>query len=478
MADSNPYQSPQGQSKSPAEDASGYRTAPVATTQMPPGIPYIVGNEAAERFSYYGMKAILMIFMTEYLLGANGKPDLMGESEAKSYYHAFVAANYFCSIVGALIADAWLGKYRTILLLSLVYCLGHLALAMDETRTGLMLGLFLVAMGAGGIKPCVSAHVGDQFGATNQHLIERVFGWFYLAINVGATVSMLLTPYLLRLNGQTYALFGWEGTIHGPALAFGVPGVLMLLATLVFWMGRHKFIHVPPAGLGFVREAQSPVGRRALAKIIPVFLFLIPFWALYDQNGSSWVLQANKMNLNFLGITWLPDQVQAVNAVLVLIFIPLFTYVVYPLIGRVITLTTLRKVAIGFFIITFAFLFVVFPEQAIEAGETPSIAWQFVAYVFLTAAEVMVSVTALEFSYTQAPKSMKSLVMALYLLSISAGNFFTSAVNALTGPEGLVPLSTANYFWFFIGIMLVTSVAFLFLAINYREERFIQDEAG
>src|SRR6185369_927246 len=125
---------------------------------MPPGIPFIVGNEAAERFSYYGMRTILVVFMTKYLLDSSGQLAPMDESMAKSYYHALVGANYFFPIVGALIADAWLGKYRTILLLSLVYCLGHLALALDETRTGLLLGLTLVAVGAGGIKPCVSAH--------------------------------------------------------------------------------------------------------------------------------------------------------------------------------------------------------------------------------------------------------------------------------------------------------------------------------
>ena len=173
---------------------SKYRSAPVATTDMPGGIPYIISNEAAERFSFYGMKGILVIFMTKYMLDASGAPDHMSEASAKEWYHSFTSAVYFFPLIGALIADAFWGKYRTIMVLSVVYCLGHLALAIDETRLGLMWGLALIAIGSGGIKPCVSAHVGDQFGPGNQHLLEKVFGWFYFSINLGAFASTLATP--------------------------------------------------------------------------------------------------------------------------------------------------------------------------------------------------------------------------------------------------------------------------------------------
>ena len=194
-----------------------YLTAPLDTDQLPQGIPYIIGNEAAERFSFYGMKAILVVFMTKYLLDSSGNKALMGDEQAKGYYHMFTSAVYFTPILGALIADALWGKYRTILVLSVVYCAGHLTLALDESRLGLALGLGLIALGSGGIKPCVSAHVGDQFGRSNQTLLEKIFGWFYFSINLGAFASTLLTPWLL----QNY----------GSHVAFGVPGILMALAT-------------------------------------------------------------------------------------------------------------------------------------------------------------------------------------------------------------------------------------------------------
>src|SRR5829696_1345345 len=102
-----------------------YLTAPLKTDKMPPGVPYIVGNEAAERFSFYGMKGILVVFMTKYLMNAQGELAVMSQEDAQGYFHVFVSAVYLLPILGAFLADAVLGKYRTILWLSIVYCIGH-----------------------------------------------------------------------------------------------------------------------------------------------------------------------------------------------------------------------------------------------------------------------------------------------------------------------------------------------------------------
>ncbi|HAQ66504.1 MAG TPA: hypothetical protein DCR70_01865, partial [Phycisphaerales bacterium] len=104
-----------------------YLTAPVPSRELPKGIPYIVGNEAAERFSFYGMKTILVVFMSQYLMSSQAAPAYMTETQSREWMHWFVASAYFTPIFGAILADAVLGKYRTILLLSLVYCAGHLA---------------------------------------------------------------------------------------------------------------------------------------------------------------------------------------------------------------------------------------------------------------------------------------------------------------------------------------------------------------
>ncbi|MCA9178308.1 MAG: POT family MFS transporter [Planctomycetales bacterium] len=401
---------------------SHYLTKPEETSGLPRGVKYIIGNEAAERFSFYGMRTILVVFMTRYLhymvdgqVGAE-----MSKAEANEYYHNFVAATYFFPVLGSILSDIFVGKYRTILWLSIVYCGGHLALALMggagiAPATWLVLGLFLIAFGSGGIKPCVSAHVGDQFGKKNSHLMSKVFQWFYFSINFGSTVSTALTPWLLK----------W----YGPHVAFGIPGILMALATLLFWMGRNVFIHVPPGGAGFFRETFSREGVSALLKLSLIYAFVAVFWGLFDQTGSSWVLQAENMDRRFLGVNWLEAQIQVINPILVLVLIPLFQFVVYPGVNRFFTLTAIRKMSIGFFLTTGSFALIMLAQELIDRGETPSIAWQLWAYVLLTAGEVMISITGLEFSYTQAPKTMKSVIMAVWLLSVSLGNIFTSYVN-------------------------------------------------
>lgn len=450
--------------------AKPYLTAPTPSTRMPSGIPYIVGNEAAERFSFYGMRTILVVYMTQHLLNWQGQPDTMSDEAAKSWFHMFVAAVYFFPILGAILADAFLGKYRTILYLSIVYCLGHLALAVVPAQLGLATGLILIAIGSGGIKSCVSANVGDQFGATNKHLIERVFGWFYFAINLGSFASTMLTPWLLER--------------YGPHVAFGVPGLLMLLATIIFWAGRREFVHIPPGGWRFVRETFGREGLRAVGKLVVIYVFVMMFWSLYDQTGSAWVLQAEAMDLEVLPAgPWgdghiLPSQVQAVNPFLIMAMIPLFSYVVYPALSLVMAPKPLRKVAIGLFLAAAAFGVSTWIQMRIDAGEQPTVWWQIVAYVVLTAAEVMVSITCLEFSYTQAPRTMKSLVMGLYLLSISAGNLFTSVVNVfIQNPDGTSKLTGYQYYAFFTLLMLAAAIGFLFVVAFYREKTYIQEEA-
>ena len=389
---------------------------------MPPGVPHIIGNEAAERFSFYGMKGILAVFMAQYLHLMNDTPgEAMSEAVASSNYHAFNFWVYFTPFVGAILADLFLGKYRTIIYLSVVYVMGHAALACmgmaGDARWWLFGGLALIALGSGGIKPCVSAHVGDQFGASNAHLLPKIFNWFYFSINVGAMVSILLTPWLLQ----------W----YGPHWAFGVPGVLMALATLIFWMGRKRFVHIPAQREKTLAELASPEGRKSVLSVIPLFLFVAMFWALFDQTGSTWIFQAQDMERNFLGREWLPSQIQSLNSLFVLTFIPLFTYGLYPAISKVWPLTPLRKIGIGLFLMTVAFSTVAMVQSWIDGGARPNIGWQVFSYALLTASEVMVSIVALEFAYTQAPKTLKSIVMSLFLAAVALGNLFTAGINRL-----------------------------------------------
>lgn len=418
--------------------------------QYPSGLPFIIGNEAAERFSYYGMKGILVVFMTRHLLTAGGAPDRMSEDEATFWFHLFAAANYLFPLFGAIIADVYLGKYRTIILLSLVYCLGHLALAIDSTRMGLALGLALIAAGSGGIKPCVSAHLGDQFRPEQALLLPRAFAWFYLSVNIGATVAAVLTPWLLEE--------------FGPHVAFGTPGALMLIATVIFRLGRSRYRALPAAGPRlFIAAFSKAQTLQTLRSLILVYLCVAVFWALFDQTGSSWVIQAEQMDsvVQFMGVSFelLPAQLQAINPILLIIMIPLSAKLLLPLLEQRLGLTRKGKLVVGLLLSCAAFLIVTEAALRLDAGDRISIVWQLWAYLVITLAELLLSITALELSYAAFPSELKSFGAVYYLLAVSVGNLFTAALTLILSTGGYAFRSGGP------GYLLVFAVAALVAAL-------------
>ncbi len=437
-----------------------YFDKPIQTKELPKGIPYIIANEAAERFSFYGMKAILVVYMTQYLHITQGEINL-SEENAKVYFHLFSSAVYFFPVIGALISDIFFGKFKTIIFLSIVYCLGHFVLAVDPSKLGLVIGLSLIAIGSGGIKPCVSAHVGDQFGQTNSFLLSKVYGWFYISINLGAFISTLLIPYCLKH--------------YSAHVAFGIPGLFMLLATLFFWMGRFKFIHIKPEKK-ILKELVKKKNIKLIFKLSSIFIFVSFFWCLFDQTGSSWILQAEKMDRNFLGIEWLSSQVIAANPIMILLFTPLFFYYLYPQINKFIDLNSINKIIIGFFLTAISFLIITIIQYWIDSGLTVNIGWQILAYAVLTSGEIFVSITCLEISYTHAPKKLKSILVSLFLLSIALGNIVTSIVNFYNvRSDGSLILDQTNYFLFFTILMLVVTLIFIPISRHFKKKIYLQD---
>ena len=206
-----------------------------AANRWPRQIKFIVGNEACERFSYYGMRSILAGYITGAVLkGGLGQDD----DTSTEIIHFFVFANYFMPLFGAWLSDKIVGRYHTILWVSLFYCAGHGVLACSDFAGSvhgkmwmLYAGLALIAFGSGGIKPCVSAFMGDQFGPEQSHLLQKAYGAFYWAINFGSFFSFLVIP--------------WIKDRHGYSLAFGVPGILMAIATFIFWLGTKHYVRVP-----------------------------------------------------------------------------------------------------------------------------------------------------------------------------------------------------------------------------------------
>ncbi len=201
---------------------------------MPSQIPYIIGNEGCERFSFYGMRNILTPFLTTILLVQAFPDKTLREDAAKEVFHTFVMGVYFFPLLGGWLADRFFGKYNTILWFSLIYCAGNACLATaGDSINQFYFGLFLISLGSGGIKPLVASFMGDQFDSRTKHLAKLVFDAFYWIINFGSFFASLLMPIFLAQLGPTWA--------------FGIPGALMFVATLVFWLGRHKYVMMPVA---------------------------------------------------------------------------------------------------------------------------------------------------------------------------------------------------------------------------------------
>ncbi|EHB05813.1 Solute carrier family 15 member 2 [Heterocephalus glaber] len=393
--------SPVSTEEVPPKPSSPPKQSPpkICGSSYPVSIAFIVVNEFCERFSYYGMKAVLTLYFLYFLHWS--------EDTSTSVYHAFSSLCYFTPILGAAIADSWLGKFKTIIYLSLVYVLGHVLKSLGAipilggkvAHTILsLIGLSLIALGTGGIKPCVAAFGGDQFEEKHAEERTRYFSVFYLSINAGSLISTFITP-MLRGDVQC---FGEDCY----ALAFGVPGLLMVIALVVFVMGSKMYKKPPPEGnivtqvikciwfaisnrfknrsrnipkrqhwLDWATEKypkQLILDVKALTRILFLYIPLPMFWALLDQQGSRWTLQATKMNGNLGFFVLQPDQMQVLNPFLVLIFIPLFDLVIYRLIAKCgINFSSLRKMAVGMILACLAFAVAAIVEIKINGMAPP-----------------------------------------------------------------------------------------------------------
>jgi len=337
--------------KAKEEEAEGEEQ--LQTVPYPKSVFFIVGNEFCERFSYYGMKAILSIYLKKKLH--------FTEDKATVIYHTFSMFCYFTPIFGAMIADQLLGKFKTIVYISIIYVLGHLLKTLAAIPTlGIppvefsLIGLALIAIGTGGIKPCVSAFGGDQFKLPEQaRQLQTFFSVFYFSINAGSLISTVLTPVLR----EDVECFG-DDTCY--SLAFGVPAILMFVATLIIIMGKPLYKMVPPQGNILTRvfgsighaikqkfnhvpadhwmdtakdkyEPQLVEDVKCVLRVLVLYLPLPVWWALFDQTGSRWTFQATRMNgvVGNAG-TIKPDQMQVINPLLILFLLPLFDKIIYP----------------------------------------------------------------------------------------------------------------------------------------------------
>lgn len=508
------------------------RTPPPA--RIPRQIPFIIANEGCERFSFYGMRNVLTSFLKSTLLVY--LPLAQRDGAAREVFHTFVIGVYFFPLLGGWLSDRFFGKYRTILWFSLIYCVGQGFLsAFWDNRTGFYTGMGLIALGSGGIKPLVASFMGDQFDGRTKHLAKVVFDAFYWIINLGSLAASFTMPMFLR--------------VLGPRIAFGVPGLLMLTSTVVFFCGRRRYVMVPPAPpdphsflrvvrtallatapgpgrpglalavvgtalacgaialrlisaldlvpalclalvlvLGFggagaalqldrARRAhpdEAVEGVRAVLRVLVLFALITPFWSLFDQKASTWVLQADRM----IKPSWFDSsQMQALNPALVMILIPFNNLVVFPWLSRRgWQPTALRRMTAGIALTGASWIIAGILQLSIDAGTALSIWWQIVPYAFLTLGEVLVSATGLEFAYSQAPAAMKGALMSFFNLTVTVGSLWVLLASAtIQRPEVTARIAqtglgtTAFYMFFFAGFAFAAALAFGLYARRYRE---------
>jgi POT family proton-dependent oligopeptide transporter len=450
--------------------------APVVRTSHPIGFWFIFWGEFAERCSFYGMKAILLLYLIDRL-------DL-GKGVASAWINYFKAACYFLPLAGGYFADNYFGKYRTIVAFSIPYVLGHVILGVESVPYALF-ALLLLAIGAGATKPNISTLMGltyDQQRPGQLQLRSDAFAMLYVAINAGGLVSALCVPVVRNLWGYQ--------------VAFLFPAGFMTVAFLLFALGK-PFYAVEQIG----RVDAAPVRRQldwaTLRSILSLFAMTIFFWAVLEQYDNTWVLFArDHIDLNVFdfaegtwqasALSWIadhlhldlrgkplaPDQFQVLNAVLVVVLVPVVTIIWRYLRRWGWRIRPTDKMLVGFVLATATpIILAIAGFRAAEIGRV-SAGWLVAAYVVVTAGEVCLSVTALELAFTAAPASMKGLITACWLMTMSLADVFNGLVTpyyetTLSLPVGSISLTPTVYFAGFAVLMVFVTLTFVKLARRF-----------
>ena len=308
--------------------------------------------EFCERFSFYGIRSVLSVYL-QNKLGFT-------QAESSQAYHLYIAICYITPILGGIIADQYWGKYKTILVLGIVYAIGNGVVSagsiFDDSRFLIFSGLALISIGTGGIKPCISSFCGDQLDPSNEKKREQFFSVFYVCINVGALISSYMTPQWARPERHdgmnSSELVGCNGKNDCYPKAFGIPSLLMFVALFLFVLGTKFYNIVKSKNDVFTRFIKTTIGINTNAgpefksdcrRVLRIFSFILPvtlFWAIFDQAGSTFTFQSAQLDktmagtffekIPMIGQSWiLEDQVEAINPVIIVFMTPLFTLVVY-----------------------------------------------------------------------------------------------------------------------------------------------------
>jgi proton-dependent oligopeptide transporter, POT family len=416
-----------------------------ADNRHPRGFWFVFWGELAERASFYGMKALLVLYMI----------DKLGYSDANSATVAsfFTAACYILPIAGGYVADHWLGKFRTIIYFAIPYIMGHIILGTFTMETGLYIALALLAGGSGSIKPNISTLMGMMYREQGKsHLLSQAFSWFYMAINIGAASTMLSLPFIRDH--------------YGYGVAFMAPTLMMAVSLVIFFLGKK---HYPKEDVRAVARAvktpqQRQEERSTLVRLSGLFLLVVFFWSIFDQSYSTWTLFARDyMNLDTFVGRIPPDAIQGLNPVLIVIMSPLFAWLWSRTDkDKTNSWSSPKKMLLGFVLVVLCMGLMTVAGYFAAAAKV-SILWEVGAYILITMAELCISVIGLQLAFEEAPEHMKSMITGIWLCTVFLGD-------VLAGWFSRIYTQTTPASFFGIMTIMIATVSIAFYYVGRRFE--------
>jgi POT family proton-dependent oligopeptide transporter len=417
------------------------------SNRHPKGFWFIFWGELAERASFYGMKALLVLYMI----------DKLGYTDANSSTVAsfFTAACYLLPIAGGYIADRWLGKFRTIIYFAIPYIMGHIILGTFTAETGLYIALALLAGGSGSIKPNISTLMGRMYEEQGKsHLLSQAFSWFYMAINIGAASTMTSLPFIRDR--------------YGYSAAFMAPTIMMAVSLAIFYLGKKHYPKEDVRQLAsVVRTPQQRHEQRAtLVRLSGLFLLIVFFWSIFDQSYSTWTLFARDyLVLDTLIGRIPPDAIQGLNPIMIVLMSPFFAWLwIKTDRNKARPLSSPRKMLIGFFLVLLCMMLMTV-AGFLATSSRVSILWEVGAYVLITAAELCISAIGLQLAFEEAPEHMKSMITGVWLCTVFLGDILAGLFSRL-----YTQTTPGNFFGMMTVMIAIVTVAFYLVGKRFERK--------
>ncbi|MBY0471905.1 peptide MFS transporter [bacterium] len=394
----------------------------------PSGLFVLFLTEMWERFSYYGMRALLVLYMTQYLLKDPAKAqEVFGFNALQSFlistfgqlniqgmssqiYGLYTGFVYFTPFFGGIIADKYLGQYRTVYLGGILMAIGHFLMASEQM---FLLALLFLILGNGAFKPNISTQVGLLYKPGDKRR-DGAFTIFYMGINLGA----MLSPLVCGTLGQKV---GWHW-------GFGAAGVGMLLGLFVYWLGSDLI----PRGEKVAKkttEKKAPLTRDEWAGVVALMVLCtlnIMFWAIYEQQGNTLQLWADeRTNWMFLGFQVPSSWFQIMNPAMIVLFAPFLDRIWAKQAKKDREPNSVTKMGIGCILCGLAYVLMILAAKATPEGERGSIMWLVGTVFVFTMGELYLSPIGLSLVTKVSPPQIVSMMMGAWFLSSFFGNYGT-----------------------------------------------------